>query len=239
MIDGVQNIHGTGSEDYFNGGWYAQPGGWVEKLGGPVSGCLDYSIPWSRTGGYRIYVTDKLPFYKNIYHSMEHGPVNNNRPVNNTSVAMYYADKAVQINTAPVNENTKVFLPPTYTFYPAFLKHLTYNGNYIFRNGRAAINDKQASLTINVDEVPAGKYKLYMNKIMSQTKNLEVRIADNADIQQWRSVHLNAGNTAEEIYLGEVEIRKNEIPQMPLNLLFRSKDNTPEVEFDRIMLQKI
>lgn len=239
VIDGVQNIHGTGSEDYFNGGWYAQPGGWVEKLGGPVSGCLDYSIPWSRTGGYRIYVTDKLPFYKNIYHSMEHGPVNNNRPVNNTSVAMYYADKAVQVNTAPANENTKVFLPPTYTFYPAFLKHLTYNGNYIFRDGRAAINDKQASLTINVDEVPAGKYKLYMHKVMSQVKNLEVRIADNADIQQWRSIHLNAGNTAEEIYLGEVEIRKNEIPQMPLNLLFRSKDNTPEVEFDRIMLQKL
>lgn len=33
MIDGEMTVHGTGSEDYFNGGWYAQPGGWVGKVG--------------------------------------------------------------------------------------------------------------------------------------------------------------------------------------------------------------
>ncbi|MDP4128651.1 MAG: DUF2961 domain-containing protein [Bacteroidota bacterium] len=60
--DGTFRMHGTGSEDYFNGGWYALPDRWDAKMSLPLHGCLDYSLPFSRTGGYRFYLNDKIPF---------------------------------------------------------------------------------------------------------------------------------------------------------------------------------
>jgi len=53
-IDGELSIHGTGSEDSFNGGWYDVPGRWDGRFSLPLSGCLDYKKPLGRTGGYRF-----------------------------------------------------------------------------------------------------------------------------------------------------------------------------------------
>ena len=239
VIDGINNIHGTGSEDYFNGGWYAQPGGWTERGGRPLSGCLDYSIPLSRTGGYRFYITDKLPFYKSIYHSMEHGPVNNNRPVQNTSVAMYYADKPVEQNAAPVNELTQNPMPGTFTFYTRFLKHLTYNGDFEFRNGNAVFNGADnTALSINTNELPQGKYKVYLYKIISATDGFEVRISDAKGIGAWRNVKLEPNNNREDVYLGDVETNTIDIPRVPVNVLFRSENKKPNLEFGYLKFVK-
>ncbi len=82
--DNIFRIHGTGSEDYFNGGWYAFPDKWSKKMSLPLHGALDYSLPFCRIGGYRLYLGDKISFEKNMYQSIEHGPVNNNIPVNYT-----------------------------------------------------------------------------------------------------------------------------------------------------------
>ena len=239
VIDGINNIHGTGSEDYFNGGWYAQPGGWTERGGAPLSGCLSYSIPLSRTGGYRFYITDKLPFYKSIYHSMEHGPVNNNRPVQNTSVAMYYADKAMEQNAAPVNGLTRNPTPAEYTFYTNFLRHFTYNGDFEFRHGNAVVNGSDnTSLSINVNELPQGKFKMYLHKINASVGSFDVRVSDAKRIQDWQTINVQANNQREDIYIGEVETNKNEIPQMPVNILFRSKTGKPNLEFGYIRFIK-
>jgi len=240
VIDGINNIHGTGSEDYFNGGWYAQPGGWTEKGCAPLSGCINYSIPLSRTGGYRFYITDKLPFYQNIYHSMEHGPINNNRPVQNVSVALYYADKAVETNAAPVNGLTQNPTPSEFTFYTNFLKHLTYNGDFEFRHGNAVINGSDnTSLVINTNELPGGTYKVYMHKINSGTNSFDLRISDHRKIMDWKTVNLQANSKKEDIYFGEIEIKKTDVPQVPVNVLFRISTNKPNLEFDYIRFVKI
>ncbi|RYD74311.1 MAG: DUF2961 domain-containing protein, partial [Sphingobacteriales bacterium] len=55
-IDGKMTMHGTGSEDYFNGGWYALLDRWDRKMSLPLHGSLDYSLPFSRTGGYRLFL---------------------------------------------------------------------------------------------------------------------------------------------------------------------------------------
>ena len=61
-IDGEQRMHGTGSEDYFNGGWYAVGDRWDKAYSLQLHGCLGYSIPLARTGGYRFLVGDKGTF---------------------------------------------------------------------------------------------------------------------------------------------------------------------------------
>ncbi|MHC4742696.1 MAG: glycoside hydrolase family 172 protein, partial [Planctomycetota bacterium] len=48
-IDGKLVIHGTGSEDFYNGGWYDVPGRWEAKRSFPLSGCLGYKKHLGRT----------------------------------------------------------------------------------------------------------------------------------------------------------------------------------------------
>ncbi|WP_114790348.1 glycoside hydrolase family 172 protein [Niabella yanshanensis] len=236
-IDGELRLHGTGSEDYFNGGWYAQPGGWTERAGAALSGCTDYSIPLSRTGGYRFFLSDKMPFSKEIKHTIEHGPVNN-RPVTYSSVAMYYANKAIAVSEAPSNTFTKVSVPDTLTFYTNFLKHITYNGGIDFKDGHAIVKDKDNnSITINVNEVPDGRYALYLNKVDAGINKISVRIADVTKIYDWRTVDLQAGKKDTEIYLGDVDIKHNTVPVVPVNIMFRS-DAAPELIFNRMVLRK-
>ena len=92
-IDNEFRIHGTGSEDYFGGGWYALPGRWDRTHGLPLFGCLDYSWKKTLAGGYRFYLNDKLSFEKSIYQAIEHGPTKSDMPhVHYTSLAFYYSD---------------------------------------------------------------------------------------------------------------------------------------------------
>ncbi len=124
-IDGEMRIHGTGSEDSFNGGWYALPDRWDEARSLPLSGCLGYSIPLARTGGYRFRLTDKLSFEKSFDLSIEHGPEKNDVPVEYTSVAIYYADHAPSSNSSSDFERAfareKTFVPNALEFWPQLL----------------------------------------------------------------------------------------------------------------------
>lgn len=92
-VDGKMRIHGTGSEDYYNGGWYDLPGKWNCAKSLPIHGCLDYHLQAARTGGFRFYTTDKLSFEKEFYMGIEHGMTGNTYPVDYSSVAFYYLDK--------------------------------------------------------------------------------------------------------------------------------------------------
>lgn len=116
-IDGEMRLHGTGSEDYFNGGWYALPDRWDQAFSLPIHGSLAYSIPLARTGGYRLYIPDKLPFEKNIKMTIGHGPENNNIPVDYTSVAFYYCDSAPVENNTPSPELLAAVKPPSLMEY--------------------------------------------------------------------------------------------------------------------------
>jgi hypothetical protein len=236
-IDGELRLHGTGSEDYFNGGWYAQPGGWTTRAGAALSGCTDYSIPLSRTGGYRFFLSDKMPFNKEIKHTIEHGPVNN-RPVSYSSIAMYYADKAIAVSEPPSNTVTKVLMPDTVTFYTNFLRHITYNGGVDFKDGHALVKDKENnSVIINVNEVPDGRYAMYMNTLDATTDRIGIRIADVTKVYDWLTVALQPGKGDREVYLGDVDIKHNTVPVVPVSIMFRS-DAAPGLIFNRIVLRK-
>lgn len=90
-IDGELVIHGTGSEDFFNGGWYDVPGRWYSRTLFPLSGCLDYKKHLGRTGAYRIFLNDVMPYRQSMKLTIEHGPVKNNIPTDYTSVTYLYA----------------------------------------------------------------------------------------------------------------------------------------------------
>lgn len=77
IIDGTLAIHGTGSEDFYNGGWYDVPGRWESRQSFVLSGCLGYDKPLGRTGGYRIMLGDAYAYRESIQQTIEHAPTGN------------------------------------------------------------------------------------------------------------------------------------------------------------------
>jgi len=76
-IDGELVIHGTGSEDLYNGGWYDVTGRWDSRRSFPLSGCLGYKKHLGRTGGYRLFLGDAYAYRKSVLQTIEHAPTGN------------------------------------------------------------------------------------------------------------------------------------------------------------------
>jgi len=110
-VDGKMRLHGTGSEDYFNGGWYNISGGWDKAYSLAIHGCLDYNASKFRTGGFRFYLSDKMSFENEIYQGIEHGPQGNEFPVDYTSVAYFYCNQPLAKRMEPTTPLREVYIP--------------------------------------------------------------------------------------------------------------------------------
>lgn len=117
-IDGELVIHGTGSEDFFNGGWYDVPDRWEKRIAFPLSGCLGYMKHLGRTGAYRLFLGDAYAFRKSIRQTIEHSGEKNNILTDYCSVTYLYSEHRPTANLAPpplkeraVNDPQEVVFP--------------------------------------------------------------------------------------------------------------------------------
>ena len=101
-IDGRRAIHGTGTEDAFNGGWYGLPGRWNERSSHPLNGALDYSRQLARTGGYRLLVGDAYSFNRRLNFTVEHGPERNEAEGDYAGAVFFYLDRPEGLPAAQV-----------------------------------------------------------------------------------------------------------------------------------------
>lgn len=187
-VDGSLRMHGTGSEDYFNGGWYALADRWDGRLSLPLHGCLDYSLPFCRTGAYRFYLSDKISFQKKIFHSIEHGPEGNQVPADYTSIGFFYSDAAQGTAATPSNELSKVYEPDTLIMYPQLMNavvdgKLSIATAWKYNTGGLSYTytaDDAAALKISIAALPLGKYRLLMDF---------VRNTEGAAFSVWQGQH--------------------------------------------------
>ncbi|HEX2533334.1 MAG TPA: glycoside hydrolase family 172 protein [Chitinophagaceae bacterium] len=171
VVDGKLTLHGTGSEDYFNGGWYAMMDRWDGAYSLPLSGSLDYTLPLSRTGGYRLFLTDKIPFARSIHHSIEHGPERNEAPATYTSVAFYYGTTPPAPATLPTAADTRVSLPDTMILFPQLLTYntsgdLTIRRRWAYPTGGEAViftSPGESAVRVHLEGVPDGSYAVFLD----------------------------------------------------------------------------
>ena len=171
VVDGRMTMHGTGSEDYFNGGWYAMIDRWDGAFSLPLSGSLDYTLPFSRTGGYRLFISDKIPFTRSIHHSIEHGPERNEARGTYTSVAFFYSDTPSQSSEVPSSTSTVVTMPDTMTIFPQLLTYSTINDvdtrrRWAYNTGGHSIIFSalgESGVRIDLREIPDGSYKVFID----------------------------------------------------------------------------
>ncbi|HNQ90607.1 MAG TPA: DUF2961 domain-containing protein [Verrucomicrobiota bacterium] len=92
-IDGELAIHGTGSEDFFNGGWYDVPDRWEKRISFPLSGCLGYAKHLGRTGAYRWFLGDAYAYRQSLRQTIEHAGEKNSIPTDYCSVTYLYSER--------------------------------------------------------------------------------------------------------------------------------------------------
>lgn len=240
-IDGEFRLHGTGSEDYFNGGWYAMMDRWDDKMSLPLHGSLGYSLPFCRTGGYRLYLSDKLSFGKSFFQSIEHGPVNNNVPADYTSLGLYYCDSPSQNITEPSNELTKVFIPDTLFVYPQLMdltlygkmniettwKYGTGGESYLFRPGT------DSWLRISLREIPSGNYSLYFDIIKGQTGCEFSLWQRQKQVSDWFSSFSQTEDRAKDLYICDLNIPET---TRTATIRFRTNKQKNSLLLNRIIL---
>lgn len=188
-VDGKMRIHGTGSEDFYNGGWYAVMDRWDRGINLPLHGALDYSLPMARTGGYRLCISDKMSFENDFYIGIEHGPEKNEYPVDYTSVAYYYCDHAPLQRKEPIEKLRTVYMPDKHIFYPQLMNFNLARGLKISLDDyvRTEVIEQSGKVRIDLSEIPEGYYRIYLTYIEKST-GADFRLWQRQKpITEWRS----------------------------------------------------
>lgn len=107
-VDGSRTpqIHGTGTEDFYEGGWYFDRGTFTDPVNGePVHQGAGFGCPADTdcTGTYRSMLTDAVPFASAMTFGIEHGPVDDVQ-ANYASTAYWYGRDAVAQNSSDILE---------------------------------------------------------------------------------------------------------------------------------------
>ncbi|MHA6794714.1 DUF2961 domain-containing protein [Pseudonocardia bannensis] len=84
---GSPAFHGTGTEDFFNGGWYFDRGPYTQPLSGNTAHLV--RGPTSCVAAYRFLLQDAVPFRRRIRVSIEHGG-HNDTTTDAWMLAYYY-----------------------------------------------------------------------------------------------------------------------------------------------------
>jgi len=239
LVDGQLRMHGTGSEDYFNGGWYALLDRWDRGISLPVHGSLDYSVPMARTGGYRFYLSDKVSFEESYYITIEHGPEGNKVPVDYTSVAFYYGDTPPGEVMEPVENLQEVFYPTEHVFFPQlFTMSVGGSTEVDYSNGRniRISSARQGMVRFVLDEVPDGKYRLFLS-YYSMPSGCEFSVWQRQrQVSEWQSVLSEEMERIEKEYVGEITLTK-QIDTITLRT--RPNEGKNEFRLERIFLERV
>ncbi|MCP3804214.1 DUF2961 domain-containing protein [Allokutzneria sp. A3M-2-11 16] len=85
--------HGTGTEDFYEAGWYFRTGAFAMPLAGyPVHEIGGDGCQFDCTGAYRLMVPDAIPFSTGLRFGIEHGPLAD-VPADYSSTSYWYGQR--------------------------------------------------------------------------------------------------------------------------------------------------
>jgi len=229
VADGEMVVHGTGSEDFFNGGWYALPGRWDRTRPLPLSGCLVYDESTGRTGGYRFFINDAYGYEKSIVQTIEHGGEKNSVPADYTGVVYLYSAKPLDAPQQELGAKTRAVVDPDRLVFSIHqnnhLDTFGVQGMHITRN-TVKVGDGTYDVLTALPENPGsflvshigfttpfasgGTYKVYGDFVKGPDCGM-VRLSDGAH-PLGPDIDLLASNPtlADHVYLGEVTVQEGD-----------------------------
>jgi hypothetical protein len=110
-VDGEWRGQGTGTEDYFNSGWYFDAG----EFSAPYHGLILKDEEHARIAAYRWHVPDPIPFHDSIRVELEHGHANEAVADYSTVAYWYQVEPHVPLPPLPPPDSRRVLsvaIPP-------------------------------------------------------------------------------------------------------------------------------
>lgn len=222
-IDGDLVVHGTGSEDFFNGGWYDIPTRWDSQFGRALSGCLGYSKHIGRTGGYRFFLGDAYSYRDSIRQTIEHSPENNSFATDYCSMTYLYSRNRPDVEfSMPSSAECRVIDPATVIHFPHWsmpIANMSFRGvtvsRAITRVGdrdirslafRATQNDFYGPpfLTLDCDLPAPGRYRVYLEAIKGTESGIAQLFQGAHPVGDPVDLYAAELGVVGNIYLGEV-----------------------------------
>jgi hypothetical protein len=234
-IDGEMVIHGTGSEDFFNGGWYDVPDRWEKRLSFPLSGCLGYAKPLGRTGGYRLFLGDAYAYQRSLRQTIEHSGEKNNIPTDYCSVAYLYSELPPQppVSLPPLKD--RLVHDPQEVIFPAWWQTPVYAWSFdhasLTRKKQKIDKDEIRYLSLTAEdsdwfgphflspecELPAaGRYAVFIEAIKGPAQG-QVQLFQNENpVAEPVDLYAPTATKSGRLLLGELELREGKN-----NLMFK------------------
>lgn len=225
VADGEMRAHGGGSEDYFNGGWYWILDRWDKGISLPVSGSLGYSLAYARTGGYRFFLDDKVSFEHQYQLTIEHGPEGNKSPVDYTSVAYYYGDRPRSSVMDPSWMQNPVRTPRFHEYdvrdfmmtlgsgttarFKGYSSGLEISGVIPVKGfvvDDAERGEAKGEVRIDLSEMPAGDYKLYISYDENPDGGEYSVWRRQQQIADWMGTYASKIRRVQRKYLGNIRL---------------------------------
>lgn len=234
-IDGELTINGTGSEDFFNGGWYDVPDRWEKHMSFPLSGCLGYAKHLGRTGAYRMFIGDAYSYRQSLLQTIEHAGEGNTIPTDYCSVSYLYSERALTTSLTPPPLPERAVIDPEEVAFPAWWQTPIYawsfgNANLTRKSVRIGQEDiRYLSLTgtgtdwfgphflsPTCDVPTSGKYSIYIEAVKGpgqakvQLFQNENPVADPVDLFADKQIK------SERLLLGQLDLTEGKN-----NLMFK------------------
>jgi hypothetical protein len=234
-IDGRLVIHGTGSEDFYNGGWYDVPGRWETRRSFVLSGCLAYKKHLGRTGGYRIMLGDAYAYRESLLQTIEHAPTNNDMLNDYCGlIYLYSRDRPARAFALPPANQRAVLDPDRIIFavwwnvpiYSFSLRNATLTKTGIDIEGRAVrflsmrAKDRATfgphSICFTCELPVAGTYRVSLDAIKGPEQGKVQLFVDEAPVGPEVDLFSEEIQQAEDEYIGTLRLE-----QGPNNLMFK------------------
>jgi hypothetical protein len=234
-IDGELVIHGTGSEDFYNGGWYDVPGRWETRRSFVLSGCLAYKKHLGRTGAYRICLGDAYAYRKSILQTIEHAPTNNDLLNDYCGLtSLYSKERPTCPFVLPAPEAREVTDPTRIVFatwwnvpiYSFSLRNATltkagqtFDGREVrYLSMRAKDQETFGPHSINFTcELPAaGRYRVSLDAVRGPEQGKVQLFRDEVPVAPAVDLYAEEPQPAQGQYVGTLDLE-----QGPNNLMFK------------------
>ena len=181
-VDGSQTpaFDGTGTEDFFNAGWYFQNGLFTLPTHGNTAHLTGTNYDY--TSAYRFFLSDAIPFRTHITAAIQHGP-DDDVPDTVSSLAYYYSQPCVravltdQLTVGNASSEAAHFYTITNQTWTG-ARACTFEGNLytsaITNTGRADIGYSQFTMILQMTNAGAILRRQFDQSIANQAANVYV-----------------------------------------------------------------
>ncbi len=110
-VDGAPgpSIHGTGTEDFYEGGWYFNHGTFSAPMNGnPAHETAGLGCQYDCTGTFRLMLAEAVSFSTQLRFGIEHGPGNQD-PAHYGSTAYWYGQETDGVEPGEVPAGTRIY----------------------------------------------------------------------------------------------------------------------------------